>query len=307
MIETRLLQQFIAVAEELHFNRAAKRLHMAQPPLSQAIRRLEEEIGTSLFVRNNRQVSLTPAGADFLKSSRKVLDLLEESVEQTRRVAQGIEGHLTLTFINIAPYSTLLDALRRFRHAYPAVSFTMQEATTQEQVEALETGRASLGFMRAPGKTAPGLRFESIFREPIVVALPVSHRLAGNQSIPLISVQNDTFVSSPRHLGQGFHDQLIQLCEAAGFVPSIAQQARQLQTLVALVASDFGIALLPASLAQDGREDVVFRPIEVEAPDRLRYVELLMGWREHDTSVIRDRLLNEVRTSMASALSSKTI
>lgn len=307
MIETRLLHQFIAVAEELHFNRAAKRLHMAQPPLSQAIRRLEEGIGVSLFVRTNRQVSLTPAGADFLKSSRKVLRLLEESVEQTRRVAQGIEGHLTLTFINIAPYSALLDAFRCFRHAFPAVSFTMHEATTQEQIEALEDGRASLGFMRASGRTAPGLRFESILREQIVVALPVRHPLAGSESIPLAAFQNDAFVSSARHLGQGFHDQLIQLCDAAGFVPRIAQQARQLQTLIALVAGDFGIALLPASLAQDGRKDVVFRPIEVDAPDELRYVELLMGWREHDSCVIRDRLIDEVRTSMASSMPVKTI
>jgi len=148
MIETRLLQQFIAVAEELHFNRAAQRLHMAQPPLSQAIRRLEQELGVALLERNNRNVSLTHAGATFLVSSKKILGLLDESIEQTRRVAQGIEGHLTLTFINIAPYDGLLRALRRFRSGYPAVSFTMQEATTQEQIEALEQGRADLGFMR---------------------------------------------------------------------------------------------------------------------------------------------------------------
>lgn len=307
MVETRLLHQFIAVAEELHFNRAAERLHMAQPPLSQAIRRLEQEIGTPLFERTNRSVSLTPAGAAFLESSRKVLRLLDESVEQTRRVAQGIEGHLTLTFINIAPYSALLRALRRFRSTFPAVSFTMQEATTQEQVEALEHGRADLGFMRPPGRTAPGLRFASILREPVVVALPAMHRLAGSKIIPLTALQDDSFVSSPRHLGQGFHDQLIQLCEAAGFLPRIAQQARQLQTLVALVAGGFGVALLPASLAQDGRKDVVFRQIQVEAPDALRHVELLMAWSEHAPCVIRDRLIDEVRGTMASAPTIETI
>ncbi|MCS3430190.1 LysR substrate-binding domain-containing protein [Klebsiella sp. BIGb0407] len=307
MIETRLLHQFIAVAEELHFNRAAKRLHMAQPPLSQAIRRLEEGIGAALFERTNRRVSLTPAGTAFLESSRKILNLLDESVEQTRRISQGIEGHLTLTFINIAPYSALLDVLRRFRNIYPAIAFTMHEATTQEQVQALEDGRADIGFMRLSGRTAPGLRFETIFREPIVVALPVSHRLAGSKTIPLAALQDDAFVLSPRHLGQGFHDQLIELCKAAGFVPRIAQQARQLQTLIALVAGDFGIALLPASLAQDSRKDVMFRPIEVDAPDELRYVELLMGWREHDSCVIRDRLIDEVRTSMASSMPIKTI
>lgn len=149
---------------------------MAQPPLSQAIRRLEQELGVSLFERTNRSVSLTPAGSTFLESTRKRLALLDDSIELTRRVAHGIEGHLRLTFINIAPYHTLLRALRRFRTTFPAVSFTMQEATTQEQVDALEQGHAELGFMRQPGRTAPGLRLIPILREPIVVALSVTHR-----------------------------------------------------------------------------------------------------------------------------------
>ncbi|CAM4078067.1 LysR substrate-binding domain-containing protein [Kerstersia similis] len=307
MIETRLLHQFIAVAEELHFNRAAERLHMAQPPLSQAIRRLEQEIGAPLFERTNRRVSLTPAGAAFLASSKKVLHLLGESVEQARRVAQGIEGHLILTFINIAPYPALLRALQRFRTTFPAVSFTMREATTQEQIEALEQGRANLGLMRPPGRTAPGLRFCSLLREPFVIALPTGHRLADRPAIPLAALHEEAFVSSHRHLGQGFHDQLIQLCATAGFVPRIVQQARQLQTLIALVAGGFGIALLPASLAQEAREDVVFRPMQVDAPDALHQVELLMAWREHAPCIIRDRLIEELREAMASATENKTI
>ncbi|WP_449553525.1 LysR family transcriptional regulator [Lelliottia amnigena] len=295
MIETRLLAQFIAVAEELHFNRAAQRLHMAQPPLSQAIRRLEQEIGVSLFERTNRSVSLTPAGVTFLDSARDVLRLLDEGVEKTRRVSQGIEGHLTLTFISLAGYAPLLRALKNFRAAYPAVSFTMEEATTQEQNDALEQGRADLGFMRPPGRTSPGLRFDAILREPVVIALPAAHRLADSGTVKLAALQNDHFVSPPRHLGQGFHDQLIQLCEAAGFRPHISQQARQLQTLVTLVASGFGVALLPASLAHEVREDVVFRPLEVDAPDELKHVELLMGWNARSTSIIRDKLIEEIR------------
>ncbi|UOD32336.1 LysR family transcriptional regulator [Massilia violaceinigra] len=307
MIETRLLHQFIAVAEELHFNRAAQRLHMSQPPLSQAIRRLEQGIGAPLFERTNRSVSLTLAGADFLASARKVLRLLDESVEQTRRVAQGIEGHLNLTFINIAPYEALLGALQRFRCAFPSVSFTMQEATTQEQVDALEQGRSDLGIMRPPGRTAPGLRFAPLLREPVLVALPATHRLARRKTIALAALQDDPFVSSPRHLGQGFHDQLVQLCEAAGFMPRITQQARQLQTLVGLVAGGFGVALLPASLAQNGRKDVVFRPIQVNAPEALRHVELLMAWSERTPCAIRDRLIDEMRAAMTSAPAIETI
>ncbi|ROP61696.1 LysR family transcriptional regulator [Enterobacter sp. BIGb0383] len=299
MIETRLLIQFIAVAEELHFNRAAQRLYMAQPPLSQAIRRLEQELGVLLFERTNRCVSLTPAGVNFLKSAREVLRVLDEGVEKTRRVSQGIEGHLTLTFISIVSYAPLLRALRAFRTAFPAVSFTMLEATTQEQTEALEQGRADLGFMRAPGRSAPELRFDTIWREPVMLALPAAHPLAHSETLHLSAFQHDNFVSAPRHLGQGFHDQLIQLCAAAGFRPHITQQARQLQTLVALVASGFGVALLPASLAHEAREDVIFRPLSVDAPAELQHVELLMGWNAHSTSLIRDKLIEEIRRAMA--------
>jgi DNA-binding transcriptional LysR family regulator len=298
VIETRLLQQFIAVAEELHFNRAAERLHMAQPPLSQAIRRLEGEIGFLLFERTNRSVALTPAGASFLERARQILQSLDEGVAHTRRVAQGVEGHLTMTFVNIAPYAPLLRALRSFRLASPVVAFTMKEATTQEQVVALESGAADIGFMRTPGTSTPTLHLESILREPICVALPAGHRLGDRARIELAWLKDEAFVASPRLLGQGFHDQLIRLCQAAGFLPNIVQQARQLQTLVALVASGFGIALVPAALASEPRGDVVFRPITVDAPEDLRHLQLLMAWSTTHHSPIRDRLIDEVRRAM---------
>ena len=294
MIETRLLQQFVAVAEELHFNRAAERLHMAQPPLSQAIRKLESAVGAPLFVRTNRSVALTPAGVAFLVTARSTLRALEEGVAQTRRVAQGIEGHLTLTFINIAPYAPLLRALRGFRHASPGISFTMVEATTQEQVIALEQGRADIGFMRTPGTSVPHLRLATVSSEPIVVALPAGHRLEEAPTIALELLKNDAFVASPRTLGKGFHDQLLSLCHAAGFVPDIVQHGRQMQTLIALVAAGFGVALLPASLATNARTDVVFRPLQVDASDALSRLDLFMAWNETRASAIRDRLIQAV-------------
>jgi len=301
VIETRLLQQFVAVAEELHFNRAAERLHMAQPPLSQAIRKLESAVGAPLFVRTNRSVALTPAGAAFLVTARSTLRALEEGVAQTQRVAQGIEGHLTLTFINIAPYAPLLRALRDFRHASPGISFTMVEATTQEQVIALEQGRADIGFMRTPGTSVPHLRLATVSSEPIVVALPAGHRLEAAPTIALELLKEDAFVASPRTLGKGFHDQLISLCHAAGFVPNIVQHGRQMQTLIALVAAGFGVALLPASLATNDRTDVVFRPLQVDASDGLSRLDLLMAWNETRASVIRDRLIQTVLETLSSA------
>lgn len=300
MIETRLLQQFVAVAEELHFNRAAERLHMAQPPLSQAIRKLESAVGAPLFVRTNRSVALTPAGVAFLVTARSTLRALEEGVAQTRRVAEGIEGHLTLTFINIAPYAPLLRALRGFRHASPGISFTMVEATTQEQVIALEQGRADIGFMRTPGTSVPHLRLATVSSEPIVVALPAGHRLEAAPTIALELLQDDAFVASPRTLGKGFHDQLLSLCHAAGFVPNIVQHGRQMQTLIALVAAGFGVALLPASLATNARTDVVFRPLQVDASDALSRLDLFMAWNETRASAIRDRLIQAVLETLSS-------
>ncbi len=300
MIETRLLQQFVAVAEELHFNRAAERLHMAQPPLSQAIRKLESAVGAPLFVRTNRSVALTPAGAAFLVTARGTLRALEEGVAQTRRVAQGIEGHLTLTFVNIAPYAPLLRALRGFRDACPGVTFTMMEATTQEQVAALEQGRADVGFMRTPGTSTPHLRMAALCSERIVVALPAGHRLGAAPTIALGALKDEAFVASPRTLGKGFHDQLISLCQAAGFVPDIVQHGRQMQTLIALVAAGFGVALLPASVATNAREDVVFRPIEVEAPEEMSRLDLFMAWNETRASAIRDRLIHAVLQALPS-------
>lgn len=299
MIETRLLQQFIAVAEELHFNRAAERLHMAQPPLSQAIRRLEGVLGTPLFERSNRSVALTPAGAAFLQTARSTLQSLDAGVAQMRRVAQGVEGHLTLTFINIAPYVPLLRALRDFRRASPGVAFSMVEATTAGQVEALEQGTADIGFMRAPGATTPHLRMVTVLRERICVALPAGHRLAANPTVALASLKDEAFVASRRTLGQGFHDQLIGLCQAAGFVPDIVQHGRQMQTLIALVASGFGIALLPASLATEVREDVAFRPLQVDGLDPPPQLDLVMAWNENRAAPIRDRLIQAVLASLS--------
>ena len=178
MIETRLLRQFIAVAEELNFRRAAERLHMAQPPLSQAILRLEDLLGYPVFERTNRKVSLTPAGDAFLATARQVLASLEEGVAATRRVAQGIEGHLRLSFIHITPYAHVVHALRAFRAASPAVQFTLREASTQQQVEWLEKGEVDIALLRAPGRSTPGLRFERLSGEDILVALPSSHRCA---------------------------------------------------------------------------------------------------------------------------------
>ena len=297
MIETRLLRQFIAVAEELHFRRAAERLHMAQPPLSQAILRLEDLLDYPVFERTNRKVSLTPAGDAFLATARQVLASLEEGVAATRRVAQGIEGHLRLSFIHITPYAHVLHALRAFRLASPAVQLTLREASTQQQVEWLEKGEVDIALLRAPGRSTPGLRFERLSGEDIVVALPSGHRCAGQASVDLADLAGDDFVASPRALGQGFHDQLASLCLHAGFVPHVVQQARRLQTVLGLVAAGFGVALLPASLGACMPAGVVMLALHSTAPAPLRQLDLYMAWDPQRTSPVRERLLVQLRLS----------
>ena len=297
MIETRLLRQFIAVAEELNFRRAAERLHMAQPPLSQAILRLEEALGYPVFERTNRKVSLTPAGSTFLTTARQVLASLEEGVAATRRVAQGIEGHLRLSFIHITPYAHVLQALRAFRAASLAVQFILREASTQQQVEWLEQGEVDIALLRAPGRSTPGLHFERLSGEDIVVALPSDHRCAAQVSVDLADLAFDDFVASPRDLGQGFHDQLASLCLHAGFVPHVVQQARRLQTVLGLVAAGFGVALLPASLGACAPAGVVMLPLKSDAPAPLRQLDLCMAWDPQRTSPVRERLLAQLRLS----------
>lgn len=298
MIETRLLRQFIVVAEELHFRRAAERLHMAQPPLSQAIRRLEEVVGFPLFERTNRRVELTAAGVAFLGRAREILAALDDGLAHTRRIAQGIEGHLRLSLINLTPYPLIWRALRAFRASAPAVEVSLIEATTQEQMLMLEGAESDLGLLRTPGTTHPELEIETILREPLQVALPIAHPLASAQTVPLECLRNEAFVGSPRALGRGFHDQLVALCQSAGFTPRVVQQARQMQTVVGLVASGFGVALVPASFVPGDWDEVVVRPIESEAPEALRFLNLEMAWSHPRASPVRDSLIAHIRQAV---------
>ena len=297
MIETRLLRQFIAVAEELNFRRAAERLHMAQPPLSQAILRLEQQLGYPVFERSNRKVGLTSAGTAFLATARQVLLALEEGVAETRRVAQGSAGHLRLGFIQVTPYAHVLDALRRFRADFPDVHLSLREAPTQELVELLEAGQLDVALLRAPGRSTPALAFERLSGEAIMAALPAGHRLAGRQAVALSALEEEDFVASPRALGQGFHDQLASLCLHAGFVPQVVQQARRLQTVAGLVAAGFGVALLPASLAATLPIGAVMLPLITDAPEQLVRLDLSVAWNARHALPVRERLLAQLRLS----------
>ncbi|SOC45992.1 LysR family transcriptional regulator [Rhizobium subbaraonis] len=294
MIETRLLRQFIVVAEELHFNRAANRLNMAQPPLSQAIKRLEEEIGARLLERDNRNVTLTGAGQDFLRTARKLLGELEEGVENARRIASGVAGRLSVSFIDTAHLDFLPQILRSFRQAYPDVQLDLHEGTTAHQIKLLQSATMDAGFMRWPGTPVTGLVFKRVRSEAVLVALPAGHRLAVASRVPLAALADENFIASPRSEGLGFHDQMVGLCRKAGYSPRIVQFANQMQTIASLVAAGIGAALVPGSLAAVRRDDVVFRRIEVDAPEHELHIDLVVCWRAEERGAVLDRFLDLV-------------
>lgn len=198
MIETRLLRQFIAVAEELHFHKAAIRLHMAQPPLSQAINRLEGKLGFSLFTRSKRGVKLTPAGGVFLDAAYSTLNELERGIEHARQVAEGIAGKLTVTAVSITYYASLLSSLRRFRETFPKVQLVIKEMPSASQAKAIVSGEADIAFMRKLPIAAQNVESRLLLDEQIVMALPADHSKADAGQIDLRDFAGEDFVFTPR-------------------------------------------------------------------------------------------------------------
>ncbi|WP_238066351.1 LysR substrate-binding domain-containing protein [Pseudomonas shirazica] len=285
MIETRLLRQFVAVAEELHFHKAAERLHMAQPPLSQAIGRLEDKLGFSLFLRNKRGVRLTAAGTAFLDTAYRTLAELEQGIEYARNVSAGICGKLDITAISIAYYESLLTTLRRFREAYPNVQLTIREMPSASQAKALLAGEADIGFMRRLPLPAGTLESRLLLDEQIVMALPARHAKAQEGAVDLREFADEDFVFTPQALGSGYHAQLTALCEAAGFYPRVVQEAAQVHTLLGLVACGFGVALVPASfIGSIPRERVQFRAILPIDDQPTPGLGLYMKWNARNAS-----------------------
>lgn len=293
MIETRLLRQFIAVAEELHFHKAAVRLHMAQPPLSQAINRLEGKLGFSLFTRNKRGVKLTPAGSAFLNAAYSTLKELELGIEHARQVSEGIAGKLTVTAVSIAYYESLLSTLRQFREAYPKVQLIIKEMPSSSQAKAILSGEADIAFMRKLPISAENVESRLLLDEEIVMALPAHHPKAKGGQIDLRDFAGEDFVFTPEALGTGYHSQLIALCEAAGFYPKVVQEAAQIHTLIGLVACGFGVALVPESIADSiMRDKVVVRRIYPVTASSNPAIGLYMSWNIHNESPLLDSFIS---------------
>jgi DNA-binding transcriptional LysR family regulator len=274
-MDLRHLRYFAAVAEERHFGRAAKRLGIAQPPLSRQIQALEGELGFALFQRSSRKVDLTPAGRVLYEQSRRVFDAMADAVREARRAALGETGRITIGYPSSFAFSGLVEILRAFRARSPSVEIVLRELSPQEQIDALKRSRLDVGFVRGPLED-PEVSSELVRREDLVVVLPDTHSLASSKKIALRRLAREPFVSFPRARGPAFFDHLLRLCSDAGFTPRIVQEAPQLD-LVSLVAAGFGVALVPSSLRATQRPGGVFRPI-LDAPP----ADLLIVWRSAD-------------------------
>ncbi|HIK40782.1 LysR family transcriptional regulator [Thermoleptolyngbya sp. M55_K2018_002] len=264
-MELRHLRYFITVAEELHFGRAAARLHMAQPPLSQQIRQLEGELGFQLFYRTKRSVQLTEAGAVFLAECRRIMQQLDQAVQLGQQVSRGERGQLVIGFVSSAAYSVLPTLLRGFRAAAPDVSLELHELTTDQQVQWLRDRRMDVGLVRPP-VNEPDFCLMPLCEEPLVVALPQQHPLAQQPSVSLKDLAGKPFILFPRPLAPGLYDQIISLCQQGGFSPAIVQEAIQMQTIISLVAAEIGVAIVPLSLQNLQRTGVVYRELQEPTP-----------------------------------------
>lgn len=274
-MELRHLRYFLAVAEELHFGRAALRLQMAQPPLSQQIKQLEAELGVQLLERTRRRVSLTAAGAVFQQEAKALLGQLEQAVCKTRQADRGEVGSLAIAFVSSAMYSLLPNYLKQFREQYPQVAVVLHELSTQEQIQGLLENRLDIGFMRPPVEHE-ALSVKSVLQEPLVAALPVNHRLATYQEISVGDLQSEPFVLFTRAKATHLYDQIISICQQGGFSPNVVQQAAQMQTILSLVAAELGVAIVPDSLCNLQRRGVCFIPFVEPSP----LSELCMVWRQ---------------------------
>src|SRR5258706_8461649 len=277
-MELRHLRYFIAVAEELHFRRAAERLHIAQPPLSLQIAQLESEIGVRLFERSpGRPVRLTPAGAVFLDDARSMLNRLEQSVERARRARAGEIGSLAVGLTSAMAYGVVPLLLRKFRREHPDMSLRLLELTTAQQERALLARGLDLGFCYPPLEHR-GFNTLCVHEEGMVLAIPSSHRLAKERRVRWRTLSEEPFLSFPRSVSPGLYDLILSTCQRARIAPRIEQEATQLQTIVALVCAGLGVAIVPESMAALKRAGVTYRPFF----DRTPNIQTLAVWRREE-------------------------
>jgi DNA-binding transcriptional LysR family regulator len=297
-VELRYLNSFVAVAEELHFGRAAKRLQMAQPPLSQQIRQLEKELGVQLFERSTRSVRLTSAGEAFLKPVRTVLEDIDIATRVARAAGRGEYGRVSVGFAGASSHASLPRLTRAVRAAHPGIELVMRGQTYANRALArIADGTLDLGFVRLP-VTQPGVEHRVIAEEELVCALPSDHPLAQQSAIAVADLADEPFVSFPAGTGSSLRDATVQACEAAGHNPRIVQEAPDSYTILALVAMGVGVTLTLTSCMHIQQTGLVYRPL-TGPPVTL---QAALAWRTDNPSAALRSVLGVAAEALPSPL-----
>lgn len=274
MLSLNRLKCFVAVAEELHFGRAAARLFMTQTPLSRQIQLLEESLGVQLLERTSRSVRLTTAGQFFLPEAIRLISQAEQAACAVQRISRGEAGQVTLGCTAVAGYELIPSLLEATSQALSAIDIVLKEMVSVEQVEALAKGAIDLGFVR-PLFTQKPLEFQLIRREPLMAALPANHALASRESLTLRNFHAEPFVMYSPSEGKYFHDLIAGMFGSAGVVPRYVQHIDQTHTILALVRAGLGLAIAPSSAQQFQFRNVVFRPLRENSV----MAEIYLAWR----------------------------
>ncbi|MFJ8103579.1 LysR substrate-binding domain-containing protein [Lysinibacillus sp. NPDC096212] len=287
-MDIRKMRYFIMVAEELNFSRAAERLRMAQPPLSQEIRKLEVELGVQLFNRTKRMVELTDAGKIFLEGSKQTLLQLERTIKETQLAAEGKIGSLIIGFVDST--EIVIEVLNKFRERFPKIHLILREMTTEQQLKALYEKQIHIGFIRSKQNNGI-LSSEVCSEESLKLVLQQDHPFALLPDIPLRLLIDEPFILFPRHMGPNFYDLIISYFWDHGVSLNVVQEAIQMQTIVNLVATGMGVSVVPSSVESYKHPGVIYKKIQETTPK----VNLYVSWREDEKSAVVNHFLTVVR------------
>lgn len=285
-MKIRHMKYFVALAEELHFGKAASRLNISQPPLSQQIKQLETNIGVILFKRTKHKVELTNAGKVLLDEAYIILEQIDKAIKKTVKTEKGESGELILGFSSHSMFDVLPIILSDFYHKYPLVNVKVKQVSTSEQIQALNKGEIQAGLL-CPPINDTSLCLKNIYEQKLILALPIDHPLNTNSnSIDIDCLNQYPFIMTPRNIGPGYYDNVISICFDVGFSPNIIQEANDLHTCISLVSTGMGIALVPASLKQYRKEGVVYKDINTH-----KTIKTTIAWHQNNSSKVLENFL----------------
>ncbi|MGF6918461.1 LysR family transcriptional regulator [Paraburkholderia sp. 40] len=287
-MEFRYLKYFVVVAEERHFTRAAERLGMAQPPLSQQIRKLEREIGAQLFRRLTRGVELTDAGRVLYEDARRILDQVEQAISRVQSAARGQTGHIRVGFASSVVFHPVIpEIVRAYRELHPDVRLSPSESNVAALIDDLLAERIDLAIIRQTSQDSERVKIEALFDEEMLLVLPPQHRLTASASISLRSIAEETLIMFPREIAPVLYDEVISACQRAGFSPLLGQESTQVASAVSMVAAGFGVSIVPHSIRQLLATGVTYRAIQGAQPK----AQIVIAYRSTEFSkVVRDFL-----------------